>query len=823
MLFPLASARIDSEVRQINRNLYQTFHPLRRHTDPRMSAPPFTPDLEDPAHPSKVTRTWAVALPLPVAAYDFAAPHGFVGPLPLGSRVVVPWQNGLLVGVVMGEGGQSAHNLREVVAVLDDKPWVGAGFIAATLQFAALSRVPVGLILSDLLGVGLGALSHGRYLHRVRAVAGADLSLFGAAFGSAVPTEAWAAASDFIAGPLDAAREQGLLQEEFVLQPRQVTVYRPKDAGTQPLTPRQQHAWQVLQGAGQLPSQSAWAQAAQVSPGVVAGVLARGWAALHDLPAPPPELPTASLPPLQRPDTLPEAAVWRLHGGRDHERYLLLAQRIRRRLEVGRSVLVIAPDAATLRRAWEHLSGVVGSGAGDTQAALFSGALSDVQREETWARIQRGEVRLVIGTGLALTAPLSDLALLVVLEEGSDAYKLLSGSALFIPDMARRMATALATPLAYVGCVPAVESLTPDIAGLVLPPPRIRLHIVDYAAQSHQPELGPLSGVQFRPDKQGYPLSHDLAQVLRQVAERGRQALLLAPRRGYSALIRCPNCEHTPHCRNCDIPLRLHQVTRQLECHQCGYQQGIPERCEVCGEMMWQARGPGTEWIAAEARKLLPATPVYRFDKDQQDDLSALYNAAGSNTSGVVVATQAILSQPALPDLALIGVTLADTWLNVSDFRASERYHRLLRQLTEWHPTRAPLLLVQTFQATHPALESVAQGLDAGVYVQSEYQLRRVLKYPPHGTLAQVVVSAREQARASAAADDVAAALYSAGATSAEVLGPAPSPVARLKGMYPYHVLLRTRDEARLSELLRGLNRSFKARVRVDVVPRGGL
>lgn len=757
-----------------------------------------------------VARSWAVALPLPLGAYDFAAPHGYTGPLPLGARVAVPWQKGVALGLVVGEGQQSAHHLREVVAVLGPQPWVSAGFVAAAQEFSALSRVPLGLIVSDLLGVGLAGPETGRLLHRVRAVEGADLSLF----GPDVPSEQWLGAGHFVPALLDSIREQGLLHEEFAAPPRLVTVYRPA-AGSVPLTKKQQHAWEVLQEAGEYASQSSWAQAAEVSLSVVGQVLERGWAQAFEVDAPPPALPAASLPPRPVPDTLPEALHWRLHGGREQERFTLLAARIVRRLQVGRSVLVIAPDAATLSRAWEALSGA--ALAAGTQAALFSGALSEVQREYVWQQISSGEARLVLGTGLALAAPLADLALLVVLEEGSDAYKLPAGSALFIPDLARRMAQHLQTPLAYVGSAPAVESL--DCEGVVLPPPRTRLHVVDFAQTAQQPDLGPLSAVQFKPGKQGYPLSHDLAKVLRQVAERGRQAVLLAPRRGYSALIRCPSCEHTPHCRNCDIPLRLHQTTRQLECHQCGYQQPIPERCEVCGEPMWQARGPGTEWIAAEVRKLLPQTSVYRFDKDQQDDLSPIQ----AGESGVVVATQAILSQSAPPDLALVGLTLADTWLNLSDFRASERYHRLLRQLAEWHPSRAPLLLVQTFQAAHPALESLVQGLDAAHYPQAEYELRRALKYPPHGCLAQVVVSARDQARASAAADEVAAALFAAGATAAEVLGPAASPVARLKGQYPYHVLLRTRDEARLSTLLEALNRRFKARVRVDIAPRGGL
>jgi primosomal protein N' (replication factor Y) len=188
------------------------------------------------------------------------------------------------------------------------------------------------------------------------------------------------------------------------------------------------------------------------------------------------------------------------------------------------------------------------------------------------------------------------------------------------------------------------------------------------------------------------------------------------------------------------------------------------------------------------------------------------------------VGTQLLLSHDAPPNLALVAITLADTWLNVSDFRASERYHRLLRQLAEWHPARAPLLVVQTFQAGHPALRVLADGRDTLAYPAAEERARKELGYPPHARLAQVEITAREASRAQMAAQELAEALHGAGATAQEVLGPAPSPVARLRGVYPYHLFLRARDDTRLAELLKVLDtRTWKARVRVDVNPRGGL
>ena len=754
-------------------------------------------------------RPWQVALPLPIGAIEFLPPHGLPSQAaPVGFRVLVPWRGELTVSVVVGEApGKPNARLREAVHVLDEIPWVHPAFVEAAWGLSKLARTPLGLLFSDLLGVGWEA----RLDHQVRAVAEADLS----AFGLKVPGHEWSGADHHATPLLDAIREQGLLDERFAPVPRTVTGYRALDTGLTALTRRQQDAWTTLRAAGSLGSQVDWAARAGVSPSVVAQVLARGWATSIQLPAAPPTLPEPSARVCgSAPDTLPEAEVWRLHGGRSAERHARLAPRIARLLRLGRGVLVIAPDGATLRNAWEDLSGLAQPSG--TRAVCFSGGLNPVQRAHAWELIAGGQAGLTIGSALALCAPHPDLGLIVLLEEASDAYKLLSGSRAFLPELVTRMAAAgSCIPLALVGCVPAAESLL--YRGEVLPPPKARLHVVDYSSPPEQAELGPLSSPHLRPGDLGYPLSHDLARVLRQVQERGRQAALLAPRRGYSALLRCKSCQHTPGCPNCDVALRFHQERRALHCHQCGYEVTIPDRCDRCGDPMWQARGPGTEWIVQEVRRLLPGMPVYRHDGDHQDDLSALQ----SGESAVVVGTQGLLSLDAPPNLALIGLTLADTWLNISDFRAGERYHRLLRQLVAWHPSRAPLTVVQTFQPTHPALTCLKSGQDAGFYPAIEVRARQELGYPPHRLLTYIEVAARDRARAASSAQQVADTLHGAGAAPGEVLGPAPSPLARVRGVYPYQLLLRTRNEERLNELLGSLDRRFAARVRVDISPRG--
>lgn len=834
-------------------------------------------------------RSWLVAVPRPIPAYEFAVPHDYYSAysnhatnssdsthavsrtnatsvshttnatdqVPLGARVLVPWRGGPVLGVVVGAGtGEYVHQLREVIAFLDPvfdpvldsvptpaAPWLAPATVRAVQRWAEHARVPAGLIWSDLLGASWKV----DYRHWVRSVEGSQLDAFateqveisGQTTPPRLPDRTWALASDFLPDLLDQIREQGLLEERLELKERTQTILElvePTPSTQSPesakLTLKQKQAVTWLQKAGKVESMAEWSRQAGVGASVVSVALKKGYARVCEIPVAAPALPAAvprdwaklidasavsSSVSNPAPNPAPSSnKVWRLHGGRVSDRFRALFPHLREALEAGQSVLLLAPDHGTLRIAWQEVADLARHLG--TKAVQWSGLLDEAQRQESHRLVQQQEARLIVGSFLALCAPVQNLALIVVLEEASDAYKLLRGSRVFVPDLVKHVAEEHSATLVYVGSVPAVEHV--ELEGLVLPPVRQRLHVVDYGNPPKRPEVGPLSMPYFQPQRLGYPLSHELTGLLRQVQERGRQAVLLAPRRGYSALLRCPSCQSVPQCPNCDLALRAHQEHKQLKCHQCGYQTPIPQQCESCGEALWQARGPGTEWIAAEVRRLVPALPVWRLDKDYKDDLTAMMHGE----TGVLVGTQLVLSQVVPPNLALIALTLADTWLSVSDFRAGERYHRLLRQLVEWHPRRAPLLVVQTFQGEHPALQALKDGHDVLHYPHSELEMRRLLSYPPFVCLARIEVSHKDMARAENAAQTLAETLFAAGATNAEILGPAAGFISRLRGEYPYQILLRARDEERLGVLLACVKKSaVRAKLRVDISPRGSI
>jgi primosomal protein N' (replication factor Y) (superfamily II helicase) len=752
---------------------------------------------------------WRVAVALPLPAYDFAplgAPE--VG---LGKRVLVPWQSGVRVGVVLevidSTLERSLHS-KDTIAVLDETPILDASACAALLEIAKQNVVFEGLIWQDLMPYGLEP----SFKHTVQLLRGVDKTTLPEA--SALLEQPQNAAS-LDPSLLDFLRTQGLLQETIQLERESREMIRASQLEAANLTPKQTVALEVLKQHGSFPSLKMWADTAQVSTGVVSKLLEVGVARreLEPLPLRLPEFGTVSAiskpraAELQYANQLEPEPLARLHGGKPKERFVVLAELMRRAVKRGQGVLYIAPDHQRLTRAYAALGGIA-------KSAQMHGELRPLEREAVWQHCASGSVSLLFGTYLALFAPVRDLSLVIVEDEFSDAYKLHGGSRVFVPDAAQIRAQSANANLLFVGSVPAAESL--ELPGVVLRPPTARLHVVDFSAAPKAPEIGPLSNMPHAKDS--FPLSTDLKRLLRQSAERGRQAVVIAPRRGYSAVVRCNDCGWVPFCPHCDVPLKFHAAARVLECHQCGYHSPPPSRCPSCEGVVLSPRGPGSEWIERELKAFLPNSKIHRYDRDHKANLETWH----TGESGVLVGTTAVLSLPPPPDLALVALSFADTMHSSPDFRSGERFHALLRRLLEWHPNRAPLVLVQTFDGQHKALQQILANTSADGFARSELESREAFLYPPFAKLAQVQVAARRVQDSEIAASRLGGLIRDRGAVGLELLGPAPAGIARVKGLFVYQLLVRAKSTSRLAHLLEPA-RAFRAsgvRVRVEMNPR---
>ncbi|MDZ7800798.1 MAG: hypothetical protein U5K81_08425 [Trueperaceae bacterium] len=741
---------------------------------------------------------WAadVLLPLPLAPLRWLLPYGRPRGA-VGARMVVPWQGAVRAGIVTGleeVAAARAMELKEALDWLDAAPHLPPATVAWLLEEAGRSAAPPGVVLASL---GLPGLRL-PLRHRVR-----TLDQDAPAAGS------WQDAAALDPERRDLLRDQGLLDERVEIATPTRTVLRP---GRTPQEgeldgasrARQRAALAQLRADGEAESAAALARAAGVPDASVRGLVAKGLATYEDRPYPP-AAPAAPPPPVPWPEgpdgpDAPSEETWlRIGGGTRAARLRALLPALRAELAAGRSPMLLAPE----RRVAEEAAGWL---ANEVDTVLPRASDDDRVRLATDEMARDGAPRVWLGTWPTLGVPLARPGRLSLLEAGNDAYKLRGHARTWVPEAAVSWADAHGVAMACLDPL-----LGPEASALgggqgrriTLAPPPVRWRTTDLA-RTH-----------------AWPLSDDLIRVLRQVQARERQAVLLVPRRGYSAALGCRDCGAVVMCPNCDLALRWHAHDGRLRCHQCGHDQGAPARCPSCGGVDLDAqRAAGAEWVLRAVREALPALSAYRWDADVRDDLAPLQGGA----PGVVVGTTALLRLAPLPVLSLIGVTQIDGTLHADDFRADERALRTLLTLGEVAGRRAPLGLIQTFAPEHPVLAALEAGEAAAIEAQTDAMdaRRRRFGYPPHGFLARVQFSARRQEAAWAAARTARDRLALEGATPEELLGPAAAPVARMRGRSWVQLLLRTDSDARRRALLAsGFDQGLKgARVRVEVDPR---
>lgn len=742
-----------------------------------------------------------VLFPLPLGPLTYLAPlHSGAGEAVVGRRVVVPWQAGVRVGLVArsrqvdaGRGLELKHALR----YLDESPYLGQAQLRALDSIARGTGLPQGLVLATLGVPGVNPeLTHEVMLHASPAAE----ELFGD-----LPVGEWFPAERVDARELEHLRAQGLVDEAVrVVRPTRrvlVPLRRADDDLAGQRQANQRGALVRLLELGEAESAAALARDAEVPEGAVRALVEKGYAGYVEAEAPVPPLPAPPLRDDRLEDPPPGAAApdkgGYVAGGSRRSRLSALLPVLEADLEAGRSVIVVAPEITLAREA-------AGLLATRLPVTYLTGEATDDQREALFAALPAGGPVVLVGSHVALLAPVPELGRVVVLEAGNQAYKLRSGGRLYVPKVAQRLAAAVGASLTLTDVVPSPELsvLGAEGGGRLLPLPRLRVHVADMAGSA------------------GWPLHPDLQLTFRQVVQRERQALVLAPRRGFSGAYGCLNCGWQAPCPNCDLTLRFHRDEGRLRCHQCGHDAPLPTSCPACGhEELGALKGAGTQWVLAQLARLAPGFNGYRYDSDRRDDLSPLF----AGEPGVVVGTTAVLRLPPLPKLSLVAVTLFDVHLALADFRAEHEALRMLFQLAELTSERRPLVLVQTYAPGAPSLRAAASETpDVAVeaLLAAQLERRRRFGYPPFTTLAKVQVAARDSSTAHAGAHAAADRLRVAGAREDELLGPEAAPVARVRGQYTFQLLLRVADEARLETLLAALpDRLSGAKVTVDVDP----
>ena len=458
-------------------------------------------------------------------------------------------------------------------------------------------------------------------------------------------------------------------------------------------------------------------------------------------------------------------------------------------LAEGRPVLVLVPEIALATPLVDRLRADLRA-----EVALVHSALGEGERADEWRRIRAGGVDVVVGTRLAVGAPLADIGLVVVDEEHDAAYKSDRTPRLQARNAALRLAELAGAAVVLGSATPAVDTIgrarsgryrrvTLPVRPTGSPPPTVQL--VDLRAELAEGHRGLVSR----------PLGAALAS-LDPVA--GERAILVINRRGSASVVLCRDCGHVQACPECGRPLVFHQAGYTLRCHGCGTASPLASRCPACRSARIRYLGGGTERVEREVAAAFPALRVGRLDRDvveRRGGAERVLDAFADGRLDVLVGTSLVAKGIDVPEVTVVGVVSADVALNLPDERAAERTYQLLVQAVgrAGRGDRPGTAIIQTYQPDHPAIRAVVEA-DAAAFYDAELELRRRFGSPPFGRLVKLTVAMADRDAAETAGRERAVALRARAAerrASVEVVGPAPAFVARRAGRWRFNVILR--------------------------------
>jgi primosomal protein N' (replication factor Y) (superfamily II helicase) len=699
-----------------------------------------------------------VALPLPLPTlFDYLPPP--VGEACVGSRVLVPFGRGRLVGVVVAiqaEATIGSDRLKQVLRLLDEDAlldtelmqtlawaadyWLGApgeayaNALPLTLR-EAKPLPPIGDEYWSLTGLGQSAHLAGNR----RGGSMALLTLLAAGPLSAQEL------TERQPGWRDAARRlavAGLLERSEHL-PRD----RPLPLSTAPRLSDEQHQAVATVGAS----------LGRFQPFLLDGVTGSG----------------------------------------KTEVYLALIEQV---LAQGKQTLVLVPEIGlapqTVKRLRERLG---------VSVEVLHSNLSEGDRARAWLRARAGSVRVILGTRSAVFTPLPQAGLIIVDEEHDSAYKQQEGFRYHARDLALVRARALDIPVLLGSGTPSLESLANVEAG------RYRsLHLRARPGAIRPPQV---RIIDMRAQRLAHGLSPALLAAVAETLARGEQALVFRNRRGYAPVLFCHGCGWHASCTRCERPLTLHAGRRQLICHHCDFRQRVPLACPVCGATDLKPQGQGTERLEEALAAQFPQVPVLRVDREttrRRDSFEQLLAGLDNHQPAILVGTQMLAKGHDLPNLTLVAIVGVDEGLHSVDFRAGERLAQLVVQVAgrAGRADKPGLVLLQTHQPDHPLL----RGLLAHGYAAAARELlaeRRQVQLPPysHQVLLRADAARRDQldaflAAAHAALPDEA---------KLQVAGPMPAPMPLRANRHRGQLLLEATSRSVLRNMLHPWQRALAA------------
>ncbi len=458
--------------------------------------------------------------------------------------------------------------------------------------------------------------------------------------------------------------------------------------------------------------------------------------------------------------------------------------------------------------------------------AILHSSLSPSERYDQWWRARRGEVDVAIGPRSALFTPFHRLGVIIVDEEGDGAYKQDETPRYNARDLAVVRAQLRKIPVVLGSATPSLESRDNAARG------RYTLLRMTHRVEARPlPEADVIDLRRERAEKEdrGFVIfSTLLKQTLRETFAAGEQAIILINRRGYAPYLLCRECGHDFRCRDCSVTMTVHRRAGLLICHYCGLRRPIPSKCPLCGGEVLQPIGFGTEKVEERFRREFPSVAVDVLDRDstrRKGSLVRILDRFRTGKTQALIGTQMLSKGHHFPNVTLTAVLSADSILGYPDFRSAEKTFYLLTQVAgrAGRGERRGRVLIQTAFPTHYAIQHALRH-DYESFYEAEIQFRRTFHYPPVTSMIAILfrgANAIDVQRAAAASgrllEDAIGPI-----AGTRMQGPAPAPLARIKGVYRYQILLRSPHRAALRKAVESVMAGRKwssVNVAIDVDP----
>ncbi len=481
---------------------------------------------------------------------------------------------------------------------------------------------------------------------------------------------------------------------------------------------------------------------------------------------------------------------------------------MQRALDRGQSAILLVPEIGLT----PQMVGLLDAAFGERVALLHS-ALTPEERTEQWRRIYRGDAPIVVGTRSAIFAPAPNLGLILVDEEHDQSYKQEETPRYNARDVAVMRAKLTGAVVVLGSATPSLESWQNSVQGKYT-----RIEMNDRVKNRPLPEVELIDmRREFQETGQEQLFSRSLVDQTRQAIERGEQAIILLNRRGYSFAVLCRACGQKLECQNCAIALTHHkpsgedQIVRagqRLECHYCGFKRIVPSKCPNCESEHLYFLGAGSQQGEERLAEIFPGARIGRMDRDTvrgRHDLEHLLARLHSGEINLLVGTQMIAKGHDIHGVTLVGVVGCDHALSMPDFRAAERVFQLMMQVSG-RAGRGELpgrVVVQTYYPDHYAIVAASTHDYAG-FAERELKYRRWMHYPPFGVLANVLIQSDKLEEAAGWSATLGKWFQQTAPEGVRVLGPCTAPIARINNVYRFHLILKAASRKSLNAALRG-------------------